>query len=102
MRQLARVLALIPRLGPQAARLVRFLRHDLMVDPVPQNQDLVLCRYLAFTYYRGERRHRAACRLWEGLRPGGALMIGRKEGLTPRDLELFQPWPGTEGVFRKR
>lgn len=90
------------RIRPEAARLVRFQRHNLMEDPPPRSRDLVLCRYLAFTYYQGARRYRAAERLWESLRPGGALVIGRKEGLGPRELELFEPWPGVEGVFRHK
>jgi len=89
------------RLGSQPKNMVRFVRHNLIEDPPPEGMDLVLCRYLAFTYYGGERRHRAAHRIWTALRPQGALMIGRKEGLGPRELELFGRWVGAEGFFRK-
>lgn len=82
--------------------LVSFKRHELMTDEPPTGMDLVLCRYLAFTYYLGERRHAAALRLWRSLRPGGALMVGRKDILGPGELELFEPWSGTEAVFSKR
>ena len=34
------------------------------------------------------------------LLPGGALVIGRKEGLGPDDREGFEPWPGAPCVFR--
>lgn len=81
---------------------VTFSRHNLLEDPPPAGTDLALCRYLAFTYYRGERRARAVRRLHGSLRPGGGLAIGRKEGLSPPDLELFEPWPGVPGVFRRR
>jgi chemotaxis methyl-accepting protein methylase len=83
-------------------RLVAFERGNLMTDPPPQDMDLVLCRYLAFTYYEGERRRRAVERLHRALRPGGALMIGAKEHLDAGALERFDPWPGVEGVYRKR
>lgn len=89
------------QLVEEAAGLVSFARHNLMSDPLPQGMDLVCCRYLAFTYYRGRRRLLAARRLWQALRPGGALMIARKEDLGPAS-ELFAPWPGVEGVFRKQ
>ena len=89
------------RLRPEAREPVRFLRHNLMQDPAPRGMDLVLCRYLVFTYYRGDRRARAARKLWRSLRPGGALLIGRKEGPGPRDLQGFEPWPGVPGVYRK-
>lgn len=81
---------------------VRFAQHNFMRDPLPDGMDLVLARYLPFTYYRGTRRLEAARRLWQALRPGGALMIGRKEGLDPAERELFTPWPGAAGVFRRR
>jgi len=81
--------------------LVRFAEADLMHSPPPQWIDLVCCRYLVFTYYRGPRRLEAARRLWQSLRPEGALMIARKEDLGSAGA-LFEPWPGAEGVFRKR
>lgn len=80
--------------------MVRFAERDLMHSPLPQEMDLVCCRYLVFTYYRGQRRLEAAMRLWQALRPGGALMIARKEDLGTA-TELFEPWPEAEGVFRK-
>lgn len=82
--------------------LVSFKRHNIMEDSPPAGMDLVLCRYLVFTYYLGERRYRAARRLMEALKPGGALMIGRKDALGPREKDLFEPWKGTEVVFRRR
>jgi len=89
------------RLRPEARTPVRLVPHNLMHDPPPRGMDLVLCRYLVFTYYRGERRARAARILRRSLRPGGALMIGRKEGPGPLDLQGFEPWPGAPGVYRK-
>ncbi|GAB4264677.1 MAG: hypothetical protein Kow0092_16520 [Deferrisomatales bacterium] len=86
---------------PRVARPVAFRVHHLLDDPPPR-ADLALCRYLAFTYYRGARRQAAARRLWEALPPGGALVIGRKEGLGPAEERWFEPWPGAPGVFRRR
>jgi chemotaxis methyl-accepting protein methylase len=89
------------RLDVAIAGQVRFAAHNLMTDPLPTDIDLILCRYLAFTYYQGERRLLAGRRLWQALRPGGALMIGRKEQLGPA-AALFVPWPTAPGVFRKQ
>lgn len=89
------------RLDERVKRLVRFEKGNLMTDPLPPAMDLVMCRYLPFTYYRGERRSMAAKRLWEALRPGGVLMIGGKEHLGSSAGALFEPWPGT-GVFFRR
>ena len=90
------------RIAEPVRRLVRLENRNLMSDPPPSGMDLVLCRYLAFTYFLGDRRHAAAERLSTALRPGRALMIGRKEGLSPRELALFEPWPHAPGVFRRR
>jgi len=89
------------RLDEAIAAQVRFADHNLMTDPLPAGLDLILCRYLAFTYYHGERRLLAARFLWQALRPGGALMIGREEDLGPAGA-LFTPWPEAAGVFRKQ
>lgn len=89
-------------LAPEVRRPVVLRRHNLMTDPPPAEMDLVLARYLPFTYYRGVRRRLAAERLWQALRPGGALMIGFKEKLSPWERELFRPWPETEGLFFRR
>jgi chemotaxis methyl-accepting protein methylase len=89
------------RLDETICGSVRFARHNLMTDPLPTGIDLVCCRYLFFTYYRSGRRLAAARRLWQTLRPGGALMIGRKEQLGAA-AELFASWPGAPGIFRKK
>jgi|Deesub1362A_J573_1020465.scaffolds.fasta_scaffold08578_1 chemotaxis methyl-accepting protein methylase len=90
------------RLDPQVRSRVSLVRASLESLPFCGEFDLILCRYLVFTYYRGKRRFQAARRLWNLLRPGGALMIGAKEGLGPVEQSLFVPWPGAQGVFRRR
>lgn len=89
-------------LDDRVVEFVKFEKINFMTDPVPEAFDLILCRYLAFTYYYGKRRHAAARRLWSALRPGGSLMIGRKEGLGSLESEFFEPWPKAEGIFRKK
>jgi len=89
------------RLDAAIAGQIRFAVHNMMTDPLPAGLDLICCRYLAFTYYQRERRLLAARRLWQALRPGGALMIGRKEQLGPAG-GLFIFWPEAPGVFRKQ
>lgn len=88
-------------LDAQVKAMVRFARQDLMRTPPPRAMDLVCCRYLVFTYFGGRRRLRAARRLRQALHPAGALMIARKEDLGTAE-ELFEPWPGAEGLYRRR
>jgi chemotaxis protein methyltransferase CheR len=89
-------------LAATVARPVEFRQHDFMHEPAPPGRfDLVLCRYLVFTYYAGPRRQEAVHRLAHAVRPGGALMIGAKEMLLGREEEFFVPWPGAPGVYRR-
>lgn len=89
-------------LAGEVKELVRLERRNVMSDPLPSGMDLVLCRYLAFTYYRGERLLAATARLWEALRPGGVLMVGEKERLPEPASAFFEPWPGCEGFYRRK
>ena len=82
--------------------LVRLEQRNVMSGPLPSGMDLVLCRYLAFTYYRGERLLAATGRLWEALRPGGVLMVGNKERLGGPESAFFEKWQGCEGFYRRK
>ncbi len=89
------------RLDEKARSLVSFEKRNLAAE-APRGIDLALCRYLAFTYYRGERLRAAARKLWEALRPGGILMIGGKEVLPASTLDLFVPMPESPVFYRRR
>lgn len=90
------------RLEGKATALVRFEKSNLVTDQPPLGMDLVLCRYLAFTYYKGERLQAAMRSLWESLRPGGVLMVGEKEVLPESARELFDPLPGSRVFYRRK
>lgn len=89
------------RINDQPKQLVAFQKHNLLNDPPLQEMDIVFCRYLAFTYYRGERRRKADEAVSVALKPGGALVIGLKESLTAAESEVFKPWPGCRGIYRR-
>ena len=89
-------------LGDAVKGLVRLDRRNLMSGPLPSGMDLVLCRYLVFTYYRGERLLAATVRLWEALRPGGLLMVGKKERLCGPELAFFEKWQGCDGFYHRK
>lgn len=89
------------RVCEEITDMVRFELGHLIHDPLHGPFDLILCRNLFFTYFTRDRRFQAALRLWEALRFSGALMIGEKEGLSPRELELFKPWPDMRCLFQK-
>ena len=89
-------------LSREIREAVEFRESNLMTGSHPEGMDLVLCRYLAFTYYRGSRRLLAARRLVSSMKTGGLLFIGRKEGLGPGERGLFEPLAGECGILRRR
>jgi len=62
--------------------------------------DLILCRYLAFTYFDQALQRRTLERLLTVLRPGGALVIGLKERL-PEAVAGIEPWEPDLRIFRR-
>jgi chemotaxis methyl-accepting protein methylase len=86
-------------LHPVIRNMVVFRRLDFLNDPLPEGFDLILCRYLVFTYFLGTRQRRAVERLRRSMGPGGVLMIGKKEGLGPDAAELFRPLSDTGCLF---
>ncbi len=86
---------------PPIRRMVRFRRHNLLCDPPPEEIDLLLCRYLPFTYYRGRRLDAAVAILARALKPGGLLMIGRKEEFPQRCRSNFAPVGDTGSLWRR-
>ncbi len=62
---------------------VRFAEHDLRRDPPPGGFDLVLCRYLAFTYFDRAWQERIASTLAAAIAEGGVLILGKHERLPP-------------------
>jgi len=63
--------------------------------------DLVLCRNLAFTYYVDPVQARVLSRLADAVRPGGALVVGKRESLPEHDI-AFEEWFEGLGVYRRR
>ena len=89
------------RIKSEITSMVRFAKKTLFNHPLPKDQDLILCRYCFFTYFKGDRRLQAAQAIGRALRPGGILMIGQKDLLSRTEQQLFTPWPKTNCFFRK-
>jgi chemotaxis protein methyltransferase CheR len=70
-------------------------------DTTPEGLfDLILCRNLVLTYFDQELQLEVMPRVLEVLRPGGALVIGSHESLTPYDLGCDH-WGGPLPIFRR-
>jgi chemotaxis protein methyltransferase CheR len=66
---------------PRHREGITFLFQDLRSDAPDGPFDLVLCRYLAFTYFDLPLQREALARLVRRLRPGGYLVVGTHEKL---------------------
>lgn len=83
------------RLRPAFRRGIHFVRQDIRHEMPDGPFDLVLCRYLAFTYFDSAGQRATLHAIANRLRPGGVLMVGRKErppdgaaGLEPANPKL--------------
>lgn len=90
------------RMSDDPRLLVSLRKHNLLNDSPPGQLDMVFCRYLAFTYFRGKHRQTAMERIVSALRPGGTLVIGLKESLLEGEYKQFEAWEGVQGVFKRR
>ena len=66
------------RLDPRIAAAVRFARHDLLKDPYPGSQHLILCRHVLI-YLTPEAQAHLITGLSRALVPGGVLVVGGPE-----------------------
>lgn len=89
------------RIDPALRSAIHFAQADLLEDLPPPHQHLVLCRYLAFTYFREARLERALAQLQSALEPWGALVVGEKESVPVTLAERLAPWPAAPCVYRR-
>lgn len=88
------------RIKPEFREPVRFLVQDIRKAAPEETFHLILCRYLAFTYFDEQLQKSTLRRLVERLLPGGALVIGKAE-LLPEGESGLHSWSEKEGVYRR-
>lgn len=79
--------------------VVTFLEQDIRKASPPEQFHLVLCRYLAFTYFDEGLQQDTLRRIKECVLPEGALVIGSLESL-PAPADGFEAWSEKHGVYR--
>ena len=87
-------------LKPAYRQSVTFLVQDIRKAAPNELFDLILCRYLAFTYFDAPLQRATLRRLTERMHRGGAFIVGRNEGLPDGQFGLI-PWSEKEGVYRR-
>ena len=86
---------------PERREDVEILEQDLRTQTPEGRFDLILCRYLAFTYFAEPLQRRVLARLLERLRPQGWLVIGTHERL-PGETPELEPLAHAPQVFQRR
>jgi chemotaxis protein methyltransferase CheR len=80
---------------------IEFVTQDIRRDAPASGFDLVLCRYVAFTYFAQPLQERVLADIVGRLLPGGYLVIGTHERLPGNGTDLV-PLPGAPQIFEKR
>jgi chemotaxis protein methyltransferase CheR len=80
---------------------IEFIYQDLRLETPTPIFDLILCRYVAFTYFALPLQQTVLARIVDRLAPHGYLVIGGHEQLPKGDIGL-SPLTGTPQIFEKR
>jgi chemotaxis protein methyltransferase CheR len=84
---------------PQYREGIEFLHQDLRLQEPSVPFDLILCRYVAFTYFALPLQQQVLLRLLGRLLPGGYLAIGGEERL-PCDNAALMPLASSPQIFK--
>ena len=88
------------RIKPEYQEPVTFLVQDIRRAVPEETFHLILCRYLAFTYFDAALQSNTLRQLVERMQIGGALVIGNGETLPEGEFGLI-PWSEKDGVYRR-
>jgi chemotaxis protein methyltransferase CheR len=79
---------------------VQFRRHDLLREPFPESQHLIVCRNVII-YFDRTTQEELFARFAAALLPGGFLVLGRVETLFGPARTMFAPVDSRERLFRR-
>ena len=85
---------------PKFRQEINFLVQDLRAQTATGPFDLVLCRYVAFTYFAEPLQRRTLLRILTQLLPGAYFVIGTHERIPDRDSNLT-PLSDSPQIFQK-
>lgn len=84
---------------PKHREGIEFLKQDLRRETPGVRFDLILCRYVAFTYFADALQRQVLMSLTHRLAAHGYLVIGTHERL-PSVEPALEPLPGTPQIFK--
>jgi chemotaxis protein methyltransferase CheR len=85
---------------PKHREGIEFLNQDLRLEMPPHLFDLILCRYVVFTYFAISLQRKVLASMLERLRPEGYLVIGTHEEL-PGDVPELVSLATAPKIFQK-
>jgi chemotaxis protein methyltransferase CheR len=88
------------RLRDEVKGLVHFAPLDLLTDPFPGGQHLILCRNVTI-YFERSVQERLLRELHRALVPGGYLVLGKVEAILGSLARNFETVGGPERIFRR-
>ena len=86
---------------PEYREGIEFLDQDLRTEMPPGVFDLILCRFVAFTYFAVPLQRKVLASMLERLRPQGYLVIGSHEQL-PGDVPELVALDSAAQILQKR
>jgi chemotaxis protein methyltransferase CheR len=86
---------------PKHREGIEFLEQDLRTEMPPHLFDIILCRYVAFTYFAVPLQRKVLVGMLERLRPRGYLVVGTHEQL-PDDVPELVSLGTARQIFQKR
>lgn len=86
---------------PEHREGIEFLDQDLRTETPEGLFDLILCRYVAFTYFAVPLQRKVLANMLKRLRPQGWLVIGTHEQL-PTDVPELAALDSVPQIFQKR
>ncbi|MFO7259621.1 MAG: protein-glutamate O-methyltransferase CheR [bacterium] len=88
------------RLRPEPRRMVEFRTLDLMRDPFPQGQHLILCRNVII-YFERAVQEELFIRFRDALAPGGYLVLGKVETIFGPAAASFRQVAPRERIYQR-
>jgi chemotaxis protein methyltransferase CheR len=85
---------------PEHRAGIEFLDQDLRMKMPPRHFDLILCRYVAFTYFAEALQRKVLAGMLERLRSQGYLVLGTHEQL-PGNIPELRALPSAPQIFQK-
>jgi chemotaxis protein methyltransferase CheR len=79
---------------------VQFLKQDIREEMPEGPFQIILCRYMVFTYFDEKLQTELLEKFLARLAPGGALVLGGTDRL-PRRTDKLMPWSERDKIYRK-